>query len=292
MLSPGETRQLDRVAIATASSAAAANASGSRLSKARGFGLDFREFRRYEPGDDPRGIDWMIHARLRQLVVRVHRADAHLRIHLLLDSSASMSLGTPDKWTTARRIAALLAYVGVGRRDAVGLATIDHAVGHHIAPATGRAQLLRIFHALDATTPSGDTGLNQALARYGGAVRGPGLALVISDCYEAAGIREGLRYLMHRGLTPAVIQVVSPEELDPTIVDDVELIDVERPQAPGIVVNADMIASYRDRMAQLSAELGEFCTTHGLACARVESSFDFERTLRTLLDAGLLAGPG
>ena len=107
--------------------------------------------RPYQAGDDPRAIDWTVHARLRELVVRVSRVDAHLRVHLLLDTSGSMSAGTPDKLSCARRVTAALGYIALRRRDAVGIATFDDTVRRYVAPASGKPQLFRIFEALEST---------------------------------------------------------------------------------------------------------------------------------------------
>lgn len=292
MLTADEARQLDRLAFGAWTAAPAASASGARVSRARGLGLEFREFRRYEPGDDPRAIDWTIHARLRQLVVRVCRADAHIRVHLLVDTSGSMGTGTPGKLAAAAKVAALLSYIAVGRRDAVGVATFDHAIRQHIAPAAGRPQLLRILDTLGAAAPGGASAINRSLTDYGAAVHGPGLVVVISDFYQAGGSFEGLRFLLHRGLTPAIVHVVAPEELDPDINGEVELVDIEDPDAPPVVVDAQMVGAYRESVAEQSAQLGEFCISHGLSFVRVESSYPFARLLRACLDASLLAGPG
>src|SRR4029077_20098879 len=104
-------------------------ASGLRDAASRGRGIEFQDHRHYQPGDDPRSIDWTIDARLRQLVVRVYRSEAHVRLHVLVDVSRSMSLGSPTKLDFARKLAAALAYVSIGRGDAVGLTTFaDRAV--------------------------------------------------------------------------------------------------------------------------------------------------------------------
>jgi len=292
MLTADEARQLDRLAIGAATSVPATGASGARISRARGSGLEFREFRRYEPGDDPRAIDWMVHARLRQLVVRVHRADAHLKVHILLDTSGSMSAGAPDKLTTAKKAAAMIAYIAAGRRDAVGLACFDDTIRLRMAPASGRQQTHRVFEALAPLAAAGRSDLNQALSRYAGVAEGPGLAVVISDFFHANEAFEGLRVLLHRGLPPAVVQVVAPEELDPEDDAEVELVDIEDPHAPPVIVDALVAAEYRSRMATLSARLGEFCITRGLSYVRLTASSSFGQLLRACLDASLLAGPG
>lgn len=292
MLNAEEVRQIDRLAFGSFAVAPALSSSNARVARARGFGREFHDFRHYEPGDDPRSIDWTIHARLGQLVVRVFRADAHLRVHLLVDTSGSMAVGTPDKLSAARKIAAALCCIAVKQRDAVGVATFDKAIGRHLAPASGRHQLRRVIDVLGAAPAAGQSAANRALIDYGSAVHGPAVVVVISDFFHEEGTFEGLRYLLHRGLTPAVVQVVASEELLPGIDDDVELVDIENADRQPLVVNRRSVPSYVERMARLSADLGEFCTTHGLPCLRVESSFEFTQLIQACVRAGLLAGVG
>src|SRR5690349_707799 len=72
--------------------------------------LDFADYRTYQPGDDFRAIDWSIFGRLDRLFVRLYAEEEDLTVHVLLDSSASMTWGTPPKLDYARRLAAALAY--------------------------------------------------------------------------------------------------------------------------------------------------------------------------------------
>jgi uncharacterized protein (DUF58 family) len=292
MLTACQMRQLDRLAFGSFGVSPVSSASGARIAKARGFGLEFHEYRRYQPGDDPRAVDWTIHARLRQLVVRVCRSDAHLRVHLLVDTSGSMRVGTPDKLSCARTIAAVLCYIAVKRRDAVGVATFNDTIRHCVAPAEGRSQLLRVFEALGAAAPDGQSATNRALVEYGTAVRGPGLVVVVSDFFQDGGTFQGLRYLLHRGLTPAVVQVVASEELNPGFDDETELLDIEDPRATPLVVNGQLVAAYREGMTRLSSDLREFCLAHNLPWIRVESSAAFTELLQASVQAGLLAGQG
>src|SRR3954468_14560437 len=153
MLSTEETRQLERLAIRAASNASPSAVSSLRRAAAAGHGLDFHDFRPYQPGDDPRRIDWTIAARHRQLVVRQFRAEGHVRLHLLVDVSRSMTLGAPPKIDCAIKLAAALSYVAVEHGDAIGVATFDDRLRTHVPPATGRAQLFRVLDTL--TSPGG-----------------------------------------------------------------------------------------------------------------------------------------
>lgn len=288
MLTADEARQLDRLALSPSRSAANASASGMRRARTRGLGIEFQEFRHYQPGDDPRSIDWTVEARLRQLVVRVTRGEGQLRLHLLLDVSGSMSLGTPAKLSAASRIAAALAYLAVEHRDAVGIATFTDTILAHLPPAAGRPQIFRIFETLAAAGAGGRSDMIRALVRYAGAARGAGLAVVISDFFQPAGSIEALQYLLYQGLTPAIVQVVAAEEIRPEIGEDVELYDVEEPSAATVIVDAAAAATYQRNVARATAELGEFCSRHGLPWVRVESSLSFERQLDACVRAGLV----
>jgi uncharacterized protein (DUF58 family) len=286
VLSAEETRLLDGLTVGAATATAAASAAGLRRARTRGAGVEFHEYRHYQPGDDPRSIDWTVEARLQQLVVRVSRAEGDLRLHVLVDISGSMSLGVPEKRACAAKLAAALSYVAIERRDAAGLATFDDRVHTFLAPTPGRLQLFRILDALRSASPNGPSSINNALLHYGAAVRGPGLVVVISDFFEPGGGLEGLLYLLHRGLTPAVVQVVAREELEPALDDVTEIVDVEHPQRR-LVVSAAMVDDYRQRLAQHVDALRTFCLRHRLPWVQVESSTSFKSMLALLETSGI-----
>ena len=286
MLTVEEIRRLERLTIAHSTAHAAV---GSRHARTRGHGLEFRDYRHYQPGDDPRFIDWTVDARLRQLVVRVFRAEGQLRLQLLLDTSASMSIGTPSKLASACRLAAALAYVAAERRDALGLATFDRAVGARLHTASGRPQLFRTIELLQTLKPAGASDIDAALTSFGAVARGPGLAVVISDFLDPHHKFEGLRLLMYRGLVPAVVQVVADEDVDPPVDEESEIVDAEHPDTPALVVDGTVVEAYRHRVARVSAALNEFCVANHLPCLQVRSTTTFDNVLAACVDAGLVA---
>jgi uncharacterized protein (DUF58 family) len=201
-----------------------------------------------------------------------------------------MTAGAPDKLACARKIAAALSYVA--RRDAVGVATFDETIRQYVPPAAGRAQIFRVFDTLRSAHGAGRSAIDRALTDYGAAVRGPGLAVVISDFYEPESTGtlklDGLRYLLYRGLMPAVVQVVADEEAAPDIRDEVELFDLEDAAAPPLVVDRTAIAGYGEQMTRLSAGLEAFCRSHNLPCVRVTASSPFDTLVSAFRKAGLL----
>lgn len=288
LLSPDDARLLDHLTIGVSSADASATSSGTRRARVRGRGVEFHEHRHYEPGDDPRSIDWTVEARLGQLVVRVSRAEGDLRLHVLVDTSASMSVGTPSKLHCARRVAAALCYVAVERRDAAGVSTFDDGVRSSVAPASGRSQLFRSFEILRRSRAAGPSAVDRALMAYGSAVTGPGLVVVVSDFLVPGGGLQGLRYLLHRRLTPAVVQVLAPEEASPPFDDETELIDLEDPAARPIVIDATAIDQYRRRLDAHAGALRDFCRAQRLPWLQLQSDMPFAAIVRAIQRAGLM----
>lgn len=288
MLSADEARQLDRLGVATPTGAIAATASGLHRANARGYGLEFHDYRRYLPGDELRSIDWTIDARLKQLVVRVFQTAGQMRLHLLIDTSRSMMAGSPSKLACATKLAAALCYAAVARRDAVGVALFDDAVRTVVPPAAGRRQIFRVFDALGAADAVRPSSIDRALLAYGSAFRGPGLAVVCSDFFQPDSRLDGLRYLLYRGLLPVVVQIVADEELQPAIFGETELVDLENASAM-VAVDEDAAVGYQSGMNALRDDLAAFCAGAGTPFLRIRSAARFDELLSSCRTAGLLA---
>ena len=76
---------------------------GGRRSVKRGQSVEFTDYRNYTLGDDLRALDWNLYARLEKLFVKLFIEEEDVTITLLLDASASMATGHPDKLTFAKR---------------------------------------------------------------------------------------------------------------------------------------------------------------------------------------------
>src|SRR3954467_2985674 len=60
----------------------------------KGRGMSFKEVREYEPGDDPRFIDWNVSARMGHPFSKLFEEERELTVYLLIDVSASSVFGT------------------------------------------------------------------------------------------------------------------------------------------------------------------------------------------------------
>ena len=70
---------------------------GGHVSLKRGHGIEFSDFRQYQPGDDPRHIDWSVFARSERLYVKQFQEEQDLTVLLLIDSTASMVTPSNEK---------------------------------------------------------------------------------------------------------------------------------------------------------------------------------------------------
>ncbi len=142
--------------------AAAGGSVGAHASRWRGSGLEFAQYRAYEPGDEPRRIDWRLYARSDRLFVRESERDSNLDVWLLLDASASMlgaDLARPGltKFDAARSLLACIASIALRQGDRVGLVIVATPALQWVPPAVGMRQLDRMLLALSRATPAGST---------------------------------------------------------------------------------------------------------------------------------------
>jgi uncharacterized protein (DUF58 family) len=149
----------------------------------RGPGTDLAGLRPYDEGDDARHIDWNVTARLNEPQLRVFNEDRELTVWLVLDRSASMTVGVPGrgKQEVLSELAVVLARMFSRGGNKVGALLYDNGAVRAVPPGTGRRHVLHIAAALlngaggaarPGTGPAGPAGRNGRGRRRGGRVDG------------------------------------------------------------------------------------------------------------------------
>src|SRR5215203_7375459 len=64
---------------------------GLHASRKRGAGLEFSQYRSYQPGDDLRSLDWKMFARSDRYYIRESEIETSISVRFLVDASASMN---------------------------------------------------------------------------------------------------------------------------------------------------------------------------------------------------------
>jgi uncharacterized protein (DUF58 family) len=153
----------------------------------RGTGTDLVGLCEYTEGDDARHIDWNVTARLNEPQLRVFAEDRELTVWLVLDRSASMTVGGPErgKHAVLSELALVLARLFGRGGNRVGALLYDTGVVRIVPAGTGRRHALRIGAELARTAVGGRRGSTTDLAAMLDAAaklaRRRALIVVISD---------------------------------------------------------------------------------------------------------------
>ncbi len=275
-----------------------------RRSRKTGAGIEFADHRQYTPGDDLRYLDWAVYGRMDRLLLRLFEEEEDLYIYILVDRSASMRLGSPGdgapllqhgrdgriaKLGYAAQVAAALAYVGLSNLDRVALHAFAEDMQDQLPAARGKGRIFKVFDFLASLSPSGHTDLRAAISEFVHKTRRRGVAVVLSDFYDAAGYEEALNLLRYHRFEPAVIQIIDPREARPQLRGDLELFDMETGEGRQVTLTDAMCAAYAKVHAEYCHTLETFCGARGIGYLRASTDVPFEDLmLRVLREGGFL----
>ncbi len=266
-------------------------AAGPRRSPRRGSSVEFADFREYAPGDDFRRIDWKVYGRLDRLFLRLYSAEEITTLTLFLDRSTSMGFGSPSKALFAGRLAAVFSYVALHNYDLVAVAGWGEKLDRYYPPRGGKAAIPEVWGRISTvlSTPEGQTDFT-ALRGFQHVRRGRGICIVLSDVLSDSDWRAGLRALRGAGQEVSLIQILAPEEIDPSIRGDWKLQDVENGREVEITVSPRLLKRYQEELASHTAEVREYCRRQGVTFLQLPSDASISETVLTGLHAGGLLG--
>lgn len=208
--------------------------SGLHESPFHGFSVEFSEYREYEPGDDPRHVDWRVFARSERLYIKQFMQETNLQAYVLCDTSRSMEYGGSAAWGSklevARCLAAALAWLLIKQNDAVGwLAfTNQDPTPDLVRPSQRPSQYGTLLRHLGQVQPRVDACLAPLLLHASRLIQRRSLLIVISDLLEpAAELTRALQELRFRGQDLLVLQVLDRDELDFPFREDQVFEDLE-----------------------------------------------------------------
>jgi len=241
-------RQLERLQLLMRSPARG-GLKGGRRSVKRGQSVEFADYRDYTLGDDLRQLDWNILARLEKLFVKLYVEEEDVTITFLVDASASMAAGRPDKLTTAKRAAAALGYIGLASEDRVAIVALGGRAARRQVALRGSGRVFRLLSALSGIAAAeGPTDLLAAARHAGAQLRGRGIVVLLSDLLDPQADRV-IRDLAATGSELVVLHLLSPDELDPAIEGDLRLVDVETGEPVDVTVDLATLDGYRERLS-------------------------------------------
>ncbi len=236
---------------------------GAHPSRLQGAGVEFSQYRSYQPGDDIRRIDWKLFARSDRYFLRESEVETSVSVRVVFDASDSMRQAEDgvSKFAFAQLLAAAIATLAFRQGDAVGLTTLLDGGARALPANRGRAHLSRILRELEQLTPGGPwPGWR---ASEGALLSGAGrsVTFVLTDLHErTTEIRAALSKLAALGHDVAVLHLVGRRELEFDYGDDLIFEELETGrtlEVSGATVREEYLASLNAALRSLELELGE-----------------------------------
>ena len=198
--------------------AVGAHGLGLHRSHARGAGLEFAQYRAYEPGDELRQIDWKLYARSDRFFVREAERESPVTIWILLDTSASMvqaDRARPDwsRFDAARALSACLAELAVAQGDRFGLMALGEGGLRLVAPGSGPRQRDRLLIELTALRAGGGFIPADRLLPLWERIGPRDLVVLLSDCFDEGAVALA-ETLAAAGREALAIELLTAEERD------------------------------------------------------------------------------
>jgi len=234
-----------------------------RGTRAGGY-LEFRDHRPYSPGDDLRGVDWKVTARLGHPYVKTFRREEERAVALLVDASASMDRGTPNKFDFARRLAAAFSVLVLSGGSRLRLGFVEEGSCRWSRELRGAAAFAEALRVLAAGRVGVRCRLGEALAAGRAAFRDPATILVLSDLLERPDARREIGALKSAGCDPVLFQILGRDEIDPPFRGAVRLRDSEEGEDRVIVFDEEARIRYREGLEGFLESWEAFAMRHSL----------------------------
>jgi len=267
---------------------------GAYVSHFRGRGMEFDESRPYQPGDDPRSIDWRVTARSTTAYTKLFREERERPVLVMVDLRSNMHFATRGcfKSVNASRAAALLSWAAHHRGDRLGGLIFGDTTHRELKPRLGRQAALRYLHEL-AEHPDWHSGehlhngergvpLTTAMSSLRRVARPGSLVVILSDFVGMTRAAQSYLSNVARHNEVLAVNLSDPleRELPPPgryrlISDDDELaIDTYAKAAR---------RDYRGAFEARAQELEEFCKRYGIHLMPLSTDDDPVSALQTAL---------
>jgi uncharacterized protein (DUF58 family) len=253
----------------------------------RGPGTDLAGLRAYVEGDDARHIDWNVTARLNEPLLRVFNEDRELTVWLVLDRSASMTVGPPGrgKHDVLSELAVVLARMFGRGGNQVGALLYDNGTVRTVPPGSGRRHVLHIAAELGRARPAkarshrGTTDLAAMLDTVAKLARRRSLIIVISDFI---GDGDWERSLLRLGPRHEVVALRIVDAADDELPDAGLVVVEDAETGEQLVVDSGdplLRARLRGAVEQRDASLAAGMRRAGVPVHRVDTTADLATTL-------------
>ncbi|HET7521723.1 MAG TPA: DUF58 domain-containing protein [Bacillales bacterium] len=278
MISPALMARLSHYKLSSNGMIRGAN-KGERRSQRLGTSLEFSDYRLYNPGDDPRQIDWNTYARTGKHYIKQFLDEQELSVNVFVDCTKSMA-AEESKWRRSKELATVFALMSLSGEDRLAVYPVASATPAH--PLTkGKALVHQMMSYIEGISPA-ETGQKFApfFSHAVNALRPYGLSVIISDLLEDPdSLFQALKRLQAKRQKVRLVQVLLPEEAEPDYTGDLKLTDAESGAERDVSMSRKVVQRYRERFEAHTRTIESFCRRRGIGYLPCFTSERLEETI-------------
>ena len=269
---------------------------GKHLVRTYGQTVEFADYREYMLGDDIRRIDWNLYSRFEKFFLKLFTDERQMHVQIFLDCSASMGKDDPAKSNYAIAIAAALGFLSVHNMDKLSFNLIkgDRAE-NPFGTIVGKTSFFRAISELENLEFTGDSDLGKAITSYPKTGSNDGLTVIISDFLTDSNWKKAVDYLTYKKRQVLLVQILTPDEIEPVYDGRLNLIDVEAedladPKNMKLRITRSLQLAYQEALADFKEDLKSFCVSRGAEFVTLDIEQPLEKVLFSeLLKVGIMA---
>lgn len=267
---------------------------GKHLVKTYGQTVEFADYREYMLGDDIRRIDWNLFSRFEKFFLKLFTDERQMHTQIYIDCSASMGKPNAKKAAYALGFAAALGFLSVHNMDKLSYRLIrGGSCTDPFGLIVGKTPFFRAVSEFESIPFEEEADLGEAILSSE-VSNGNGLSVIISDFFTESDWKKAVNFLCYKKRQVLLVQVLAPEERDPSYSGRVNLIDSESADAldeRNMKINATrgMQLAYAEALKDYLADMRSFCTSRGAEFVSVTCDKPIEKELfGELLKTGIL----
>lgn len=268
---------------------------GKHLVSTYGQTVEFADYREYQLGDDIRRIDWNLFSRFEKYFLKLFTDERQMQVQIFLDCSASMGKSNPQKAAYSVATAAAIGFLAVHNMDKVSFHLLkENRAENPFGTMVGKQAFYRAIGELERIEFAGESDIEAGIVASPGTGANNWLTVIISDFFTESNWKKAVDYLCYKKRQVLLVQVLTPEEIDPsydgrmTLIDS-EAIDVADPKNMKIRITRSMQKAYEEALNDFQQEIKTYCSKRGVDFISVSTEKPIEKMLfGELLKVGIM----
>lgn len=269
---------------------------GKHLVSTYGQTVEFADYREYQLGDDIRRIDWNLFSRFEKYFLKLFTDERQMQVQIFLDCSASMGKDMPQKAAYATATAAAIGFLAVHNMDKVSFHLMKgNRAENPYGTIIGKTPFFRAIGALDNMEFEGDTDIESCVVSCPDTSSNNGLTVIVSDFFTDSNWKKAVDYLCYKKRQVLLVQIMTPDEEEPTYDGHVNMIDSESedvsdPKNMKLKITRGMQKAYEEALKDFLQDMKTFCSKRGADFISVRTDKKIEKVLfGELLKVGIMA---